>query len=271
MSWHVACQGSGLKVVSHQVAVPHKELNRTWIESSVSAIGVTETAMSPGKSIRLRGGAFLILVLMCLTAWADEPQPKPENTVHVELTEPVKPQAFARPLKFFVGEVTDRSGNAQPMLVLRMRGGIFLDRTPVEITREGLTNCLKSADMLAADRESADFILSVYLFHFGLSDSSGMDFFGKVEFAVMVKNAKTGKSQQIQASGTSIAGGAFRKKNLQKNVLENINTAFGDAVRNLLRGQKLKDAVSALDVPVETNAPAEAPPAAEKPPARRWN
>jgi hypothetical protein len=144
----------------------------------------------------------------------------------------------------------------------------------VEITREGLTNCLKSADMLAGDRESADFVLNVYLFHFGLSDSSGMDFFGKVEFAVMVKNGKTGKSQQIQATGTSIAGGAFRKKNLQKNVLENINTAFGDAVRNLLRGQKLREAVSALDVPAETNAPAaEAapPPTAEKPPARRWN
>jgi hypothetical protein len=177
-------------------------------------------------------------------------------------------------LKFFVGEVTDRSGNAQPMLVLKPRGGIFLDRTPVEITREGLTNCLKSVGMLAADRDSADLVLNVYLFHFGLSDSSGMDFFGKVEFAVMVKNPKTGKSQQIQAAGTSIAGLAVRKKNIQKNVLEDINKAFEDAVRSLLRGEKLRDAVKALDVPAETKAPpAEAapPPAAEKPPAHRWN
>jgi hypothetical protein len=160
------------------------------------------------------------------------------------------------------------------MLVLKPRGGIFLDRTPVEITREGLTNCLKSVGMLAEDRDSADLVLNVYLFHFGLSDSSGMDFFGKVEFAVMVKNPKTGKSQQIQAAGTSIAGLAVRKKNIQKNVLEDINKAFEDAVRSLLRGEKLRDAVKALDVPAETKAPpAEAapPPAAEKPPAHRWN
>jgi hypothetical protein len=227
--------------------------------------------MSAGKVRKKLGGALFFSV--CFAAWADDPKPKPENTVHVELTEPVKPQAFGRPLKFFLGEVTDRSGNAQPMLVLRPRGGIFLDRTPVEITREGLTNCLKSADMLAADRESADFILNVYLFHFGLSDSSGMDFFGKVEFAVMVKNPKTGKSQQIQATGTSIAGLAVRKKNIQKNVLEDINKAFEDAVRSLLRGEKLRDAVNALDAPAETKAPATeaAPPAAEKPPGQRWN
>ena len=230
--------------------------------------------MSAAKILKKLGGALFFTGVACLAAWADDPKPKPENTVHVELTEAVKPQAFGRPLKFFVGEVTDRSGNAQPMLVLKPRGGIFLDRTPVEITREGLTNCLKSAGMLAADRESADFVLNVYLFHFGLSDSSGMDFFGKVEFAVMVKNAKTGKSQQIQAAGTSIAGLAVRKKNIQKNVLEDINKAFEDAVRSLLRGEKLRDAVKALDVPAETKAPpAEAapPPAAEKPPAHRWN
>jgi len=230
--------------------------------------------MSAGKILEKLGGGLFFCGMVCLAAWADDPKPKPENTVHVELTEAVKPQAFGRPLKFFVGEVTDRSGNAQPMLVLKPRGGIFLDRTPVEITREGLTNCLKSAGMLAADRDSADLVLNVYLFHFGLSDSSGMDFFGKVEFAVMVKNPKTGKSQQIQAAGTSIAGLAVRKKNIQKNVLEDINKAFEDAVRSLLRGEKLRDAVKALDVPAETKAPpAEAapPPAAEKPPAQRWN
>lgn len=199
-------------------------------------------------------GVSLACPFVCLLARADEPKPTPDNTIHVELSEPIKPQGFARPLKFFVADVTDRSGNAQPMLVFKPRKGIFLDRTPAEITREGLTNCLKSGDMLAADRESADFILTVYLFRFGLSDSSGMDFFGKVEFAVVLKNPKTGKSQQVSAAGTSIAGGAFRKKNLQKNVLEDINNAFGDALRNLLRGEKLREAVTALDAPGEIKA-----------------
>lgn len=216
---------------------------------------------------RIRAGVILTCVLACPAAWADDPKPTPENTVHVELSEAVKPQQFARPLKFFVADVTDRSGNAQPMLVYKPRKGIFLDRTPVEITREGLTSCLKSADMLAPDRDSADFVLTVYLFRFGLSDSSGMDFFGKVEFAVVVKNPKTGKSQQVSAAGTSIAGAAILKKNIQKNVLENINNAFADALRNLFRGEKLRDAVAAMDAPAGTK-PSEgsATPVTEKPP-----
>src|SRR5262245_8205922 len=117
----------------------------------------------------LLSGTLLVPFLTGFTALADDPKPTPENTIHVELSEPVKPQAFARPLKFFVGDVTDRSGNAQPMLVYKPRKGVFLDRTPVEIAREGLTKCLASSNMLAADRESADFVLSVYLFRFGLS------------------------------------------------------------------------------------------------------
>jgi hypothetical protein len=209
---------------------------------------------------------LLALSAACTSALADEPKPTPENTIHVELTELVKPQVFARPLKFFLIDVTDRSGNAQPLLVYKPRNGIFLDRTPVEITREALTNCLKGADMLAPDRESADFLLTVYLFRFGLTDSSGMDFFGKVELAAVVKNPKTGKSQQVSAAGTSIAGIAFRKKSIQKHVLEDISNAFGDALRNFLRGEKLRDAITALDVPPDTKTPAApAPPASDKP------
>lgn len=199
--------------------------------------------------------ALLTLPAACAMARGDEPKPTPDNTIHVELTEPVKPQTFARPLKFYLTDVTDRSGNAQPMLVYKPRNGIFLDRTPVEITKEALSNCLKSAEMLAPDRESADFLLTVYLFRFGLSDSSGMDFFGKVELAVVVKNPKTGKSQQVAAAGTSIAGVAIRKKNIQRNVLENMNHAFGDALRNFFRGEKLRDAITVLDVPSANKAP----------------
>jgi hypothetical protein len=221
----------------------------------------TEEQMVSRRALDLGAGILLASTLVSVSAFADDPKPTPENTIHVELAETVKPQTFARPLKFFLGDVTDRSGNAQPMMVYKPRKGIFLDRTPEEITREGLTNCLKSADMLASDRESADLVLTVYLFRFGLSDSSGMDFFGKVEFAVVVKNPKTGKSQQVSAAGTSIAGVAILKKNIQKNVLEDINKAFEDALRNLLRGEKLRDAVAALDVPAETKTPAP-----EKPP-----
>jgi hypothetical protein len=220
---------------------------------------MTEARLNIQRTLYV-GRAFLALSGTAgLNAIADEPKPKPENTVHVEVGEAVKPQAFRQGLKFFVADVTDRSGNAQPMLMYRPRGGIFLDRAPAEIMREGLTACLKSGEVLAANRESADFVLTIYLFHFGLSDSSGMDFFGKVEFAAVVKNPKTGKSEQVAASGTSIAGVAVLKKNIQKNVLENINKAFADALRNFLRGEKLRDAVSKLDAPAEPKAP----PAAE--------
>jgi len=211
---------------------------------------------------------------------AEDPKPTPENTITIQLAEPVKPQTFARPLKFFLVDVIDRSGNAQPMLVFKPRGGIFLDRTPAQITRAGLETCLKAANMLAPDRESADFLLTLYLFNFGLSDSSGMDFFGKVEFAATLKNPKTSKSQQVPASGTSIAGIAVRKKNIQKNVQEDIERAFTDALRNLLRGVKLRDAVAALDVPADAAGPAPAqaqpttpapPPAPDKPSVTRKN
>jgi hypothetical protein len=202
-------------------------------------------------------GILVVCAAGAAVAYADDPKPTPDNTIHVGLTEAVKPQTFARPLKFFLGEVIDRSGNPQPMMVYKPRKGIFLDETPAEITKDGLAKCLKAADMLAADRDSADFVLTIYLFKFGLSDSSGMDFFGKVEFAVMVKNPKTGKSQQVAATGTSIAGIAVRKKNLQKNVQEDVSNAFGDAVRNLLRGEKLREAVAALDVPGESKTSTE--------------
>ena len=226
------------------------------------------------RRVALRQWCILLAcALASVTAAADDPKPTPENTIHVQLAEPVKPQAFSRPLKFFLVDVIDRSGSAQPMMVLKPRGGIFLDHTPSDITRAGLETCLKSANMLAADRDSADLLLTVYLFNFGLSDSSGMDFFGKVEFAVTLKNPKTAKSQQITASGTSIAGIAVRKKNIQKNVQEDIERAFADALRNLLRGVKLRDAVAALDVPPDLPAAPAQPPApppttaAGKPPA----
>jgi Flp pilus assembly protein TadB len=68
--------------------------------------------------------------------------------------------------------------------------------------------------------------------------------FGKIELAVAVKDPKTGRSQQISATGTSISHLAMRKKNEMKNVEADFDGALNDAVRNLLRGQALHDAVA---------------------------
>ena len=105
---------------------------------------------------------------------------------------------------------------------------------------------LKSANLLAADANSADLVVRVYLFHFGLAEGSGLDFFGKVEFSTIVKNPKTGETAEVKATGTSIAKGAAKKKNVQKNVQDDLEESLKDATRNFLRGQQLKDAVAAL-------------------------
>jgi hypothetical protein len=190
---------------------------------------------------------------------ADEPKPKPENTITIQLGDPVPVQKFEHPPKFWISDVTDRSGNPQPMLVLKERGGIFLDKQPTAILKASLEQSLKAVNLLAADQASADLVVRVYLFHFGLASGSAMDFFGKVEFSGMVKNPKTGESQEVKATGTSIANGAVRKKNIQKNLQENIEAALRDATRNFVRGTQLKDAVAQLYKPGDLSAP---PPAA---------
>lgn len=177
---------------------------------------------------------------------ADEPKPTPENTISVRLAEAVPAQKFEHPPKFWITDVTDRSGNAQPMLVRKERGGVFLDRQPTVILREAIQDSLKAADLLAADAASADLTVRLYLFHFGLAEGSGLDFFSKVEFSAMVKNPKTGETQEVRAAGTSIAKPAVRKKTIQKNVEENLQEALKDATRNFLRGTQLKEAVKGL-------------------------
>ena len=199
------------------------------------------------------------LLLATSRVAADEPKPKPENTITIQLGDPVPVQKFEHPPKFWISDVTDRSGNPQPMLVLKERGGIFLDKQPTAILKESLEQSLKAANLLAADQASADLVVRVYLFHFGLASGSAMDFFGKVEFSGMVKNPKTGESREVKATGTSIANGAVRKKNIQKNVQENIEAALHDATRNFVRGTQLKDALAQLYKPGALSVP---PPAA---------
>ena len=214
---------------------------------------------------KMLGSGLTVLAVCALGALllADEPKPKPENTISVQLTEPVPPQKFAIPPKFWITDITDRSGNPQPLLVYKDRGGIFLDRQPTLIVREALEQSLKAANLLATEANSADLTLRIYLFHFGLAEGSALDFFGKVEFTAIVKNAKTGESQEVKAAGTSIAKSAMKKKNLQKNVEEDIEESLKDAIRNFLRGQQMKDTVSELmknaDVVPATPAPATPP------------
>jgi hypothetical protein len=208
--------------------------------------------------------ATALTLPLCSHANADEPKPKPENTISIQFGEPIPSAKFEQPPKFWIADVTDRSGNPQPLMVMKDRGGIFLDKQPVVIVREALEQSLKTSNLLAPDAASADLVLRVYLFHFGLAAGSGLDFFGKVEFSTMVKNKKTGASQEVKAAGTSIAKPAVRKKNMQKNVEENIEEALHDAMRNFVRGTQLKDAVAALSIGTEA-APAGTPSAPEKP------
>ncbi len=229
--------------------------------------GTLHSPIARPSILRLAPALLALVGLSGLTmqpAQADEPKPKPENTITIQPGEPVPPQKFERSPKFWIADITDRSGNPQPLLVMKERGGVFLDKQPTAIVKDALEQSLKTANLLASDSASADLVLRVYLFHFGLASGSLLDFFGKVEFSTMVKNPKTGESLEVKAVGTSIANGAMRKKNMQKNVEENIEAALRDATRNFLRGTQLKEAVATLTkgsdlVPVAVPASAETP------------
>src|SRR5258707_8424465 len=175
---------------------------------------VTEAKMFSQRCALVAAGILLGCALTAGARRADEPKPTPENPSHIKLAAPVPPQKFAKPPKFFISEVIDRSGNPQPMLVLRERGGVFLDRQPTQIAREAIEQSLKAADLLAPDAASADLVMQIYLFHFGLAQGSGMGFFVKEEFSVKVKNLKKDECQEGQRKETSIANAALRKKNI---------------------------------------------------------
>ena len=210
----------------------------------------------PTRSSRFCVG-ILVLALCCastLASASDEPKPTSENTISIQLGDPVPAQKFDHAPKFWISGVTDRSGNPQPLLVTKLRGGIFIDKQPTAIVKDSLEQSLKVANLLAADEASADLVLRVYVFQFGLASGSGFDFFAKVEFSTIVKNPKTGESSEIKAAGTSIANGAVRKKNLQRNVEENIESALRDATRNFLRGAQLKETVAALSKPTDSGS-----------------
>lgn len=212
--------------------------------SRVTQSGVTHAVCTGSRTV-----LSLCLCFATCAFSADEPKPSSDNTIHVKLAAPIAPQKFPQPITFFVGEVVDRAGNPRPMLVTELHHAIFVDRLPADIVREALETSLRTADMLAPDAASADLTLNVYLFHFGLAPSMG-DYFGKVELAVTIKNAKTGKSQQVSAIGTSISHNAVLKKNAMKNLEQDFNGAVGDAIRNFLRGQALHDAVIAATAAV---------------------
>jgi len=189
----------------------------------------------------------LFPVLVVLSAAADEPKPTPDNTISIKLDYEIKPQSFARPVKFFVDRVIDRSANPQPMRVLKERGGVFLDKQPTEIVQQAFQGALEKSSLLAADAASADYVLTVYVFHFGLGSGLGAEYYGKVDLNVVVKDVKSGATHEVTALGTSVQGAAVRKKNILKNIEANISEALELALRNFLRGAKLRDVVSPSD------------------------
>jgi len=87
-------------------------------------------------------------------------------------------------VKFFISEVIDRVRESQAMLVLRDRGGIFLDATH-GITREAIEQSLKAADLPGGGCRSATWCCR-FTSPFGLAQGSGFDFFGSRVF-LMVK------------------------------------------------------------------------------------
>lgn len=196
------------------------------------------------ERVRLLALIAMIVVFGVVATFADEPKPKPENTLSLTV-EAVKPQTFPRPVKFFIDKVVDRSGNPQPMMMLKERGGVFIDREPVAVVREALEKSLKAADLLASDKDTANFVLDVYVFHFGLGESSGFELFGKVDLNVVVKDRIAGKSETVTAMGTAIEDRAVRKKNIMKNMQADLEGAVQDALRNFLRGAKLRGVVMA--------------------------
>jgi hypothetical protein len=117
-----------------------------------------------------------------------------------------------------------------------------------------LQESLQKSNLRVDDRASADYLLTVYLFHFGLDSGTGMEYFGKVELNIVIKDAVTAKSQTVTAVGTSIQGIAFRKKSILKNVEANIDEALETALRNFLRGTKLREAVASPE-PASVPAP----------------
>lgn len=211
------------------------------------------------STFRLKTAALLLLIFAAvMLRAADDPKPTPENTISIEV-QTVKPQTFSKPLKFYIDKVIDRSGDPQPMLMFKPRGGVFIDREPTAIVREALEKSLTEAALLAPDKASATYVLDVYVFHFGLGSGSGMEFYGKVDLNVVVKEPASGKSQTVTAMGTSIQGTAIRKKNILKNIEENVEGALQDALRNFLRGAKLRDAIAAMPTAEPAATPAGTP------------
>src|SRR5215813_8301870 len=194
---------------------------------------------------------FLALIL-CLIFLAtitvrgsDNPKQTATNTVSIHV-DPVKPQVFPQKTTFFIDRIVDRSGKPQPLLAYAPRGGVFFDREPGAVVREALENSFRAGEMLAPAAGSADVVLDVYIFEFGLSPGSGFEFFAKVELSVVLRNNSGLKSEPVTALGTSIQNRAILKSNIQKNVTVNVEEALHDAVRSLVRGTKFRDTVLAL-------------------------
>ena len=85
---------------------------------------VTETKMGSHRVAFVPAGILMAWALTSTEVREDEPNPTPENTIHVQLAAPVPPQKFAKAPRFFISELIDRSGNPHPMLVLRANAAV---------------------------------------------------------------------------------------------------------------------------------------------------
>jgi len=208
-------------------------------------------------------GFCLFLSLQQISSQAaDEPKQTPENTITVQLAAPVKPQTFPRPVKFFVHDVIDRTGDPDPMLLYRGAStffghefgvsGVYFDREPKIVVREALEDSLRAAGMLAPDEAAADYLLTVYLFHFGVAGSEA-GLYAKVELNIEVKNPRAGRSEQVTALGTAFEPARVKKEKKKPSWVTKMEATLRDALtaalQNFLRSGKLREALDTLAAP----------------------
>jgi ribosomal protein L12E/L44/L45/RPP1/RPP2 len=207
-----------------------------------------------------------LLVLVIAGAWffshasvltAKNPVQKANNTITLRVSEPIEPLSFSQPIKFHLQEVVDRTGNSPPNLVLEKEGGIYVSPEPREIIRQRVADSLRAAGLLAPDAASADYLLTVYLVHFGHERGIGKEFFFKVGLNISVGSAHTPESEKISALGTSLTWG-------KKNIQVNMENALVKALRSFLRGAPFGEAVKRLQQLALARQAAAAAEAAEK-------
>lgn len=202
---------------------------------------------------------FAAAVLYCFTSppclVSKEPQQSAKNTLTLRIPEPTETLSFQKPFKFHIPQVTDRTGNIPPNLVLRRDDGIFLTPEPRAIVFQRVESSLRTAGLLAANAASADYNLTVQIIQFGHVPGIGREYFFKVELIALVENNLTRETKTFNAMGTSVAWG-------KKNIQVNMENALIKALRGFLHGAQFRDAVGELEQSADARRASEAAAAA---------